>query len=404
MTHAGTSRFFKTLKENLLTSAFNLGGLLAGFIVAYQIGVFQLVPWVIALYPAMIGTKGILEGLLSGRLITALHLGTIHPRFMGNTKDFYKLINAVIVLTSVASLAISIISLVFGRLFWGIAFNDFPALFGVVVATMTLGLTILIITVKVTFVSFKRGLDPDILLYPVVSVVATIFITVYYFVILNLLMDNVGVWAIIFLSAANFILVIYLLSRNLHEPEFIKTIRDSLAALLIVAIIVNITGTLLKGIDDYLMRSRIWSYNAVYILYPALIGLIIDVGSVVGSTATTKLALGVLKPKLSALSNHAKDILTSWFASFVLFAILAMIVSFIHGVLTPVAFYNSLEVLFVTNVVAVSVTVILSFALSIVTFQKGLDPDNFVMPIEAAFVASITSAALFAALILLPYW
>jgi mgtE-like transporter len=399
MAHAGSSAsFLKMLRETLSAYAFNLGGLVAGFLVAYQLGVFRMAPWAIALFPAVISTKGVIEGLLSGRLSTALHLGTVYPQFSGNTKSFYKLVEAVIVLTLATSVAMSAISLVFGNFFWGISFADFPAILGVVVATMTLGLALLVVTVKVAFVSFKRGLDPDIVVYPVMSTVATVFITLCYVVVLNLFFffDSMGIWTIALLGIANLLLVLYIFPRNLHEPEFIKTVRESLAALMIVALIVNFTGTLLKGMDRF-VRTNI----EIYTVYPALIGLVSDVGSVVGSTATTKLALGMLKPKLSSVFSHAKNILSAWLASAVMFVILAFASLLIHGVFTPAAFFSHLSVLLVANVIAVVLIVFVSFEVSILAFQKGLDPGNFVIPIENSFAASITSVALLAALVLL---
>jgi mgtE-like transporter len=398
MFHAGNSSFSKSLKETFAAYAFDLLGIAAGFLIAYQLGVFRMAPWTIAMYPAVLGAKGVIEGLLSGRLSTALHLGTIHPRFSNNTKSFYSLIEASIVLTLATSVAISAISIVFGQLFWGITFIDFPAILAVVVATMTLGLVLLLVTVKVAFISFTRGLDPDIMVYPIMSAVASIFITFCYIVTLNLFFNfsTTGVVIITLLGALNLVFVLYIFPRNVQNAEFIKTIQESLAALMIVALIVNITGTVLRGIDRFAYR-RI----ELYTVYPALIGLVSDVGSVVGSTATTKLALGMLKPTLSSIKNHAKSVVGAWVASMVMFIVLAFLGLAINGVFTTTALYNHIVTLMIANVIAVTLIVLLSYGLSILTFQKGLDPGNFVIPIENAFAASITSVALLAALGLL---
>jgi cation transporter-like permease len=69
MTHADNSGFLKALKETFTAYSFDLVGLVAGFIVAYQLHIFEVAPWAIALYPAVLGAKGIIEGLLSGRLV-----------------------------------------------------------------------------------------------------------------------------------------------------------------------------------------------------------------------------------------------------------------------------------------------------------------------------------------------
>ena len=397
MTHAGSSSFSKALKETFTAYAFDLAGLIAGFLVAYQLNIFEKAPWVIALYPAVLGAKGVFEGLLSGRLSTALHLGTVYPRFSNNTKSFHNLIEAVIVLTLVTSVAMSAFSLVFAS-FLGITFADFPNVLAVVVATMFLGLVLLLVTVKVAFFSFKRGLDPDLIVYPVMSAIASIFITICYVLVLNLFFSfaNLGTAAIVGLGVANLLLVLYLVPKNLHETEFKKTIRESLASLMIVAVIVNVTGAFLKGISRF-ANSRIEFYT----VYPALIGLVSDVGAVVGSTATTKLALGMLKPTISSIGRHYKNILSAWLASIVMFVVLAFAALLIHGIFTPAAFFSHVAVLLVANVIAVTLIVVISFAISIITFQKGLDPGNFVIPIENAFAASVTSVALLLALALL---
>jgi cation transporter-like permease len=49
-------------------------------------------------------------------------------------------------------------------------------------------------------------------------------------------------------------------------------------------------------------------------------------------------------------------------------------------------------------VVAVAVIIIVSFATSILTFQRGLDPDNFVIPIESVLADGVTSVSLLAVL------
>jgi mgtE-like transporter len=396
--HAGSLSFSRTLRETFTAFAFDLAGIVAGFvIVAYQLqtGIFEKVPWVLALYPAVLGAKVVIEGLLSGRLSTALHLGTIYPRFSGNTKTFYILIQSVVTLTLVTSVATSAVSMVFGQLFWGITFADFPSILAVIVATMAMGLILVPATVKVAFFSFKRGLDPDVVVYPVMSAVATILITICYVLAITVFfsLGLAGVAAIILLGITNLVLVMYIFPKNWREVEFVKTIRESLASLMIVAVIVNVTGTFLHGIGRF-ANSRIEFFT----IYPGLIGLVSDVGSVIGSTATTRLALGILKPTFSSLVQHAKIILAAWLASLFMFIVLAILGLLFHGKLTMSTLYSVVVTLVLANIVAVVLIVLFSFAISVLTFQKGLDPGNFVIPIESALASSITSFALYVAL------
>jgi len=398
MSHAGVSKsFWAMFKETSLAFSFGLAGLFAGFMVASQLGIFRLSPWVIALYPAIISAKGVGSGLLSGRLSTGLHLGTIRPKFFGNTKSFYKLIEVLMVLTLVTSVTICAISLVFGNLFWGITLADFPAILTVVVATMALGLLLSFVTIKVSFISFEKGLDPDVVVYPVMSTVADIFVTLCYIAVLNLFF--LGLWGQWFIGLACLIpvfLVFYISSKNLHETEFIKTLKESLVTMLFVAFMVNVTGTILHGISNF-VENRV----EIYTIYTPLIAMIGNVGSVIGSTATTKLALGLLAPSFSSMKSHAKNIFSAWTASIILFAVLAVLSLSIHSLFSFSSFYSLISTVLVANVLAVAAIVFLSYAVSILTFKRGLDPDNFVIPVESSLADSITSIALFVALLLI---
>ena len=59
-------------KETTLAYLFDIVGLIAGFLIAYQLGIFQLSPWALALYPTVISVKGVIRVYLAGRLSTAL--------------------------------------------------------------------------------------------------------------------------------------------------------------------------------------------------------------------------------------------------------------------------------------------------------------------------------------------
>ncbi len=391
-------RFLGAFKDIMVAFTFDLGGLFAGFIIASQLGVFDLSPWAIALYPAILSAKGVIGGLLSGRLTTALHLGTVYPRFFNNTKSFYKLFQALVVITFSTSVAMSAVSLIFGYIFLGITVADFPGILMVVVSTMAIGLFLSLITIKVAFISFKRGLDPDVVVYPVMSTIADVFITLCYVVVLNLFFSfDFGNWVIAFIVLVLSALVIYILPKNRREPEFIKTLKEALATMIIVAFIVNITGMVLKGINSFVTQRR----GILITIYPVLMNMIGDVGSVVGSTATTKLALGLLAPSFSAIRNHARTVLSSWIASIIMFVVLAITALLIHGSLTLGSLSNLILMLLIANVIAVAAVVMLSYGVSILTFKKGLDPDNFVIPIESSFADSMMSVALLVALLLI---
>jgi mgtE-like transporter len=387
-------------KQATFAYLFDIAGLIAGFLLAYQLNIFEHYSWALALYPALISTR-IINGLLSGRMSTALHLGTIYPKFSGNTKTFHKLIHAVVVLTLVTSFAVSVISLFFGYLFLGVRLTDFPLILSVMVATLATGLLFSIITIKVAFVSFKRGLDPDIVVYPVIATSASIFITLCYVGVLKLATFLPGVLMVAAIGFAHVFLVLYLLLKDWKDPEFIRTVRESILMLLLVALIVTLTGTIFGGLTRFTQSEIAMIYPALLTAYPALINNISNVGSVVGSTANTKLALGLLKPNFNAMKDHAKNIMSAWLASFLIFVILALISLAVNNVTSLTSIVDVLATIWVSNVIAVIGIVLVSFGIAILTFRKGLNPENFVIPLETSSATVIMSAALLVTLLLL---
>lgn len=384
-------------KETAVTYLFELSGLIAGFMVALQLGVFQYSSWAIALYPAVLIIKSMTSGLLSGRLTTALHLGTIYPRFRKNTKNFVKLLEGIIVLTLLMSLTVSLFSFAFGQLFWGITPADYSSILIVMISTVALGLVIFSLTIKVAFVSFKRGYDPDTVVYPVMSTVASILITFFYIIILNVYVSgDVGIWVLSFITLAHVLLVLYLWLKNIHEIEFIKILKESVGAVLFVAFMANLTGTALKGIS---IIAR--DVKEIFTVYPALINVISDVGSVVGSTATSRLALGYLKPSVFSVSKYIKVILIVLFSSLLLFLPLGILSLVINSVFVLGRYVDFLLVMVFSNVLSVFLMVMVSHWLSIIRFKKGLGQDTFETPFNASFAYLITTISVLIAVFLI---
>jgi len=400
--------FFTSFKETLSGHFAGVGGLIAGLIIAWQLGVFNSVPWAIAVYPTVLTAKAVISGTFSGRLNTALHIGTLSPRFSGNMGVLGRMFQRILALTLVTSVVMSIVSTIFGSLFWGITPANFSDILAVVVATMSLGLTLYFFTLSVTFTAFKKGLDLDSVAYPIVTTIADVFITICYAVAVNLYFKfgYAGKYVVLLIAIIPAVLILYSLSRGAHGAGFSKTVKTSVLTMMIVAIIASITGTILQEINVGVTLwdgSRALYPASVFAAYPAVIELVSDAALVIGSTATTRLVLGLLEPSFSAMKNHAPQILGAWTASAVAFVPLSAASLFLTGRFGLQAFYFLTSVLLATNAFALVAMTLISFAFAILTFKKGLDPDHLVIPIETALAGTIATTALLAALFLLTH-
>ncbi len=387
----------KEVGQSTLSLSFNLGGLVAGTLLALYLDVFATKSWALLLFPGVLSVRGAIGGLFSGRLSTALHLGTVSARFTNNTRRFYLLVHAVTALTAGSGVLMGVSTALFSALTLGITGIDVLAILSVAVTTMGLSLLSLSpITVAVSILSFKRGLNPDVVVYPVISTVADVIVTLCYILVLTGFTTSPLGWAAsgvvngVFLAIA-----VYLLIKYYHDVEFVKTVKEFFLTLMVVAVIVNLTGVVLGKISHVIQGDK-----KVYVVYPALIDTVGDVGAIVGSTATTKLALGTLERSFTSIKQHLVEVGGAWTASLIMFGVYAVLASSPAGLTDP-RLWRFVAQLLITNLLAVTVIVVISFAVTIYSLKRGGDPDNFVIPIESSLADSVTTATLFLALVAL---
>ncbi len=387
-----------SLGQSLLSFSFDIGGLLTGALLVLYFDVFSIkdAPWALVLFPGILSVRGAIGGLFSGHLSTGLHLGTVRASYTKNTKDFRLLLQAVITLALISGITVGIGTSMFGVFLWKATVLDLIKLLAVITATMALSVVFNSpITMAFSVLSFRRGLDPDVIVYPITSTVSDIINTACYIFSLNIFftLNHVGYYLIgivdlIFLSA-----VVYILVKNFREERFVKMIKEFLVTLMFVTFIVNVTGFFLDKIS-----ARTQNGTEIYVVYPALITTIGGVGSIVGSTATTKLALGAINPSFSSIRQHLNEIGGSWIASTVMFTLYSIVSSLTREITTLGDSLKFAAQLLTTNILAVSAMVVIAYSVAISTYRRGLDPDNFVIPIESSLADSITTISLLIAL------
>jgi mgtE-like transporter len=390
-----------SLAQSLLSFSFDIGGLLTGAILILYFDVISIseAPWALFLFPGILSIRGAVGGLFSGHLGTGLHLGTIKATFTRNTKDFHLLLRVVVTLAFVSGVSVGTGTWIFGVFLWKATIIDFIQLLAVITATMALSVVFVSpLTMGSSVLSFRRGLDPDFIAYPVTSTMSDIINTGCYILSLSLffMFEPFGPYLIWVLDIIFIAFVVYILVKNLNETKFAETIKEFLLTLVFVTFIVNVTGSFLTKISGVTGNGK-----RIYAVYPAIITTVGGVGSIIGSTATTKLALGLISPSFSSIRQHISEIGGAWLASIVMFIIYAIVSSVMSGAKTLGEMIMFTGQLLTTNVLAVSVMIFIAYTVAIFTFRRGWNPDNFVIPIESSLADTITTAAILVALALI---
>jgi len=391
-------RFIKTFKQSFLALAFDLGGLLAGSILVAFSDVLSFAPWILIIYPSILSMRGVIGGFFSGRLSTALHLGTVRPSFLNNTRNFRILVYSTVILTLQSSLMMGALAYFINVSLRGTQMIDSLSIFSVILTTMGLSLFFVSpVTIGISILSFKHGLDPDIIVYPVMSTLGDILVTLCFVLSLKILfsgfLSSLSAWLF---DAAFILFVVFLLAKHRKIEGLSRTIREFSLTLVVVTLIVNLTGNLLGRIGELVGKRA-----EIYVLYPALIDTIGDVGSIVGSTTTTKLALGTVTSSYRSIRKSLPEISGTLISStlwFLFFSFIALLLA--HGVFAPNDLLALSAILLSLNALAGPIMAAVSYGVAVLTFKHGLDPDNFVIPCESSLSDSVTTACLLAVLFL----
>jgi mgtE-like transporter len=174
----------RVYKESVPILAVSLaGGLFAGSFIGTEgmTETFADYPGLLLLLPAFLATRGNVYGALGARISTGLHQGLIEPRFEREGR----LVNAV-----VASFVNGVtVSVFIGAMSWLILRalgRESAALGELVGVTLVAGLLTSVVMIvgllALVFAGYKRGIDPDNLVGPIVTTLGDMFGVVFLYV------------------------------------------------------------------------------------------------------------------------------------------------------------------------------------------------------------------------------
>jgi mgtE-like transporter len=373
------SRFYDSIPvQTLIALSFNNISLFAGGLISVFTPLFQEAPWILALFPPILTIRGGIGGLFSGNLATMLHLGLVKPQIRDNTRVYWQLINASFVITVIDTIVMGlfafILNLALGRttLLQFYVFAIVPPVACVMALTLSIPLTSII-----AIVTFRRGLDPDILVYPILASINDIVVTASFVSTIFLVLAG-GVFN--YLLVGLFLLIVgitaYLAWRNRSISFFYQTIREGTAIVILSSIFGSLNGFFLSG-----MGARLQEHPGLVVLYPALTNALGNIGSIIGSTKTTSLALGYVRSFRDEIRSTVSSILQVEGVAFGMHIVFGVVTYLIMNPASPgVSLLFLVGVAVTTNIATFLVIGFFALMIAYFSFQRGLNPDNIVIP------------------------
>ncbi|MCR8463169.1 MAG: magnesium transporter [Candidatus Korarchaeota archaeon] len=367
--------------QSTFALGFSAGRLIAGGLLEHYLGVALFKSWAIAIYPVVLTTRGALNGILAARLSTGLNIGLIKPSFRGSTGCYHAIVSSLMALSMIVSLILSVIAL----LLTGAPISEFPLILAICISIQALTLLLTEpLTSAAGFLAFKKGLDPDAMLYPTSSTIADIWATSSYIIVLSLVFFFPGGVLLTYIIAiATIIVTVIFAFISRREAEYWRTLEESSLTIILVTFISTLSGYALFGI-----RSKIGEFPGVLLVYPALIGTLGDIVAIFGSLSTTRIFLGAVERKLSRVLAQVRDIIQLWLSAMIYFTMYGLIAYFFSREI------SRLLISLISFNMVFPVVITLASIVAILTFKRGWNPDNFVIPIETTLTDVIMTVSI----------
>jgi len=353
---------------------------------------FTAAPWIVALFPPILTIRGNISGIFAGNLSTMLHLGLIRPQLRGNTDVYGRLVSAVFVLTFVDTLGMGVISfalnLLFGRASLGQLYIF--ALVPTIACTMAVSISIPL-TSFIAITAYRRGLNPDILVYPILSSVNDIVVTACF--VATSLLVLAGGPALYLLGGAGMLVTLvslYLIWRNRGADFFVKTLREGAVIVILASLFGSVNGLFLSSMIQDIQR-----HPGVVVLYPALIDTLGDIGSILGSLTTTDLALGYIRSFGEEVRGALGPILQVEAVAAFMHAVFGVAAYLLVRATFPAASLRFLvSVALVSNLSSFLVISVFALVVAFLSFKRGLNPDNVVIPITSSISDTVSTLSI----------
>ncbi len=395
MSDTGPKRpFYSSIPaQTLIALLFNTLSLVAGGLISIFTPQFKAAPWILALFPPVLTIRGGIGGIFSGNLATMLHIGLIRPQMRKNTPVYYQLISSIFVITLVDTLIMGGVSFMLNLLLGRVSVQHLPVFMVVPPVACVTAMTLSIpVTLMIAIITFRRGLDPDILVYPILASVNDIVVSTVFAATVFLVLWGGGytilLWAIFLLILA---VTGYIAWKNWRVPFFFKTVKEGTTVVVMSSVFGSLNGAFLSGMSAELLR-----FPGIVVLYPGLTNALGNIGSIIGSTTTTSLALGYIRDLRDEVKASISTIMQVEGVALIIHGFFGLVTYAIVRPSVKAANLASLiSVAALSNLISFLPIAIVALAVAHVAYKRGLNPDNIAIPVITTVADTAATLTLF---------
>jgi mgtE-like transporter len=377
-------RLWEYVRSERRTLRHGFVALLLGVLTSFVAGVtlanitetLRQLPGLLILIPAVLGMRGTIFGAMGARLGTSTHVGLFEV-----TRDRNGVLyqNVFVAITSTLSSSLYLAGLAkLSALAFGlnsISFFKFVTIS--IVGGVIDSSIILLLTVGLSVLSYRRRYDLDAVSTPVVTAAADM--TTVPILYLATFLTKIG-WLNTTLAIVGIVLGLYGAARGfLTDLPMARRVAVEMAGVIVLTPLLDIlAGTVIEA-----RLERFAALPALLLLVPSFVASAGSLGGILSSRLSSKLQLGLVAPTGLPQGLAYLDAALVFLFALVVFAFtgaLGLGYSVVTGIAHPGAATMVLGTL-VAGLMAITIAIIVSYYVAIVTTRFRLDPDNNSVPI-----------------------
>jgi mgtE-like transporter len=368
----------RTLRQGLVALALStLAGFVAGLTLAHITGTLQELPGLIILIPAAVGMKGTIFGAIGARLGTANVAGLLEPTLRPGTV-LQRNVYVAVVTTFSSALWLAVLSVLASAAFGEPSISLWRMATVSIVGGAIGSALILMITLALSVLSYRRGWDLDSVSTPMVTALGDMTTLPSLFLATYLLRSDLVAVPAAVISIA---VAVYAAIRSYTVADRVirRIVVEMTAVILLTPILDILAGTLLRARQEQLVAVPV-----LLALIPPFVSQAGALGGIFTSRTASKLQIGVMTarglPEIPALVDAS--IVSA--LSIAVFATVG-VVAYALGVATDLVGMPSFPALVggtvLAGLIVTPITLVAGYYLAIGTFRFGLDPDDQSVPI-----------------------
>ncbi|MGZ7049742.1 MAG: magnesium transporter [Methanobacterium sp.] len=368
-----------------------IGDLIAGIILSGMTNTLAIIPGLLVLIPGAIGMRGNIFGALGSRLGSNLHIGTLSPE-LKTSKVLNQNIISAMILTIIMSIFLAFAAKGFCILlgFQSVSIVDFTVIS--VLGGIFSGALLLPATILISIKSYENGWDPDNVTTPLIAAFGDLFTLPSILLAVQILLwiRNGYTETILFII---FILMgiigfIFGLKNGSHLK---RIIIHSTPALFLSSIFGTTAGTILNG-----SFSTILSNPSVLALVPLFSGESGDLVSILGARLSSGLHIGSIKSSLRPTEGALRNFGIIIILAIIVYPLIGILANF-GAIALGIPSIGIEKMVLISTLAGLMLTpfiLLIAFYLSTISYRRGLDPDNIVIPLSTSLTDPVANTFL----------